>query len=50
MEQFLRYAMAKSGVAFMKKIDIANYIKKAPDAIREPVGVVYPTVPGLYRG
>jgi len=50
MEQFLRYAMAKSGVAFMKKIDIANYIRKAPDAIREPVGVVYPTIPGLYRG
>jgi peptidoglycan/xylan/chitin deacetylase (PgdA/CDA1 family) len=50
LEEVLRYMQQKKGVAFMKKIDIANYIVKAPSAIREPIGVVYPTIPGLYRG
>jgi len=50
LEEVLRYIQQKKGVAFMKKIDIANYIVKAPSAIREPIGVVYPTIPGLYRG
>ena len=48
MEEFLRYALKKSGVSFMKKIDIANYITSAPNAIREPIGAVYPVIPGLY--
>jgi hypothetical protein len=34
----------------MKKVDIANYITSSKDAIREPIGAVYPTIPGLYRG
>ena len=50
MEELLRYMQKKSGVAFMKKVDIANYILKAPNAIREPIGVVYPTIPNIYQG
>lgn len=50
MEEMLRYMQQKPGVAFMRKVDIADYIVKAPNAIREPIGVVYPTIPGLYRG
>ena len=50
MEEALRYMLKQPGVAFMKKVDIANYITRAKDAIREPIGVVYPTIPGLYRG
>ena len=50
IEELLRYTLKKQGVAYMKKIDIANYILTAPNAIREPIGIVYPTIPGLYRG
>lgn len=50
MNELLIYMQKKSGVAFMKKVEIANLITAAKDAIREPVGVVYPTIPGLYRG
>lgn len=49
IEEFLHYTLSKTGVAYMKKIDIANYILAAPNAIREPIGIVYPTIPGLYR-
>jgi hypothetical protein len=45
----LRYTLKKPGVTYMKKIDIANFILAAPDAIREPIGAIYPTIPGLYR-
>jgi peptidoglycan/xylan/chitin deacetylase (PgdA/CDA1 family) len=50
IEEVLRYMQQKQGVAFMKKIDIADYITKTPETIREPIGSVYPTIPGLYRG
>ena len=50
MEELLLYIIRKPGVRFMKKIDIADYILKAPNAIREPIGKVYPTIPGLYQG
>ena len=50
IEELLRYMQTKAGVVFLKKVDIADYILKAPNAIREPIGVVYPTIPGLYRG
>jgi hypothetical protein len=50
IEEMLRYMQKKSGVAFMKKVEIADYILKAPNAIREPVGTVYPTIPDLYQG
>ena len=48
MEELLRYTLKKPGVSYMKKVDIADYILKASNAIREPIGVVYPTIPGLY--
>lgn len=48
MEELLRYTLKKPGVSYMKKVDIADYILKSPNAIREPIGVVYPTIPGLY--
>ena len=50
IEELLRYMQKKSGVAFMKKVEIANYILKAPNAIREPIGVVYPIIPNLFQG
>ena len=50
MEEFMRYVQQKQGVSFMKKTDIADYILKAKNAVREPIGIVYPTIPGLYRG
>lgn len=50
MEEFIGYMQQKQGVSFMEKIDIANYILQAPNAIREPIGTVYPGIPGLYRG
>lgn len=50
MEELLRYMQRKAGVSFLKKVDIADFILQAPNAIREPIGVVYPTIPGLYRG
>lgn len=50
MAETLRYMLKHPGVTFMKKVDIANFITTAKDAIREPVGVVYPTIPELYRG
>ena len=50
MAEALRYMLKHPGVTFMKKVDIANFITNAKDAIREPIGVVYPTIPGLYRG
>ena len=46
----IRYMLQHPGVKFMKKVDIANFIGKAKDVIREPIGAVYPTIPGLYRG
>ena len=49
IEEMLRYTLKKPGVTYMKKIDIANFILAAPDAIREPIGAIYPTIPGLYR-
>ena len=48
MEEFLRYTLKKPGVSYMKKVDIADYILNSPNAIREPIGVVYLTIPGLY--
>ena len=48
MEEFLRYTLKKRGVSYMKKIDIANFILSEPTAIREPIGAVYPVIPGLY--
>ena len=50
MGEFLSYAQQKQGVSFMKKVDIADYILQAPNAIREPIGIVYPFISGLYRG
>jgi hypothetical protein len=50
LEELLTYMQSKPGVKFMRKVDIADYIMKAPDAIKEPIGVVYPSIPGLYRG
>ena len=50
MEEFIVYMQQKQGVSFMKKIDMATYILQAPNAIREPIGTVYPGIPGLYRG
>ena len=50
MAEALRYMLKHPGVTFMKKVDIANYITSSKDAIREPIGAVYPTIPGLYRG
>ena len=47
MEEFLRYTLKKPGVSYMKKVDIADYILNSPNAIREPIGVVYLTIPGL---
>jgi len=50
ISEALRYMLRHAGVAFMKKIDIANYIIATKDVVREPIGVVYPTIPGLYKG
>jgi len=50
MAEAIRYMLKHPGVAFMTKIDIARFITTAKDAIREPIGAVYPTIPGLYRG
>jgi len=50
MEEALRYMLKQPGVTFMKKVEIASFIAGAKDAIREPIGVVYPTIGGLYRG
>lgn len=50
IEELLLYMQKKSGVAFMRKVEIADYILKAPNAIREPIGDVYPIIPNLYQG
>lgn len=50
MREFIFYMQQKQGVVFMKKVDIADFILRSPSAIREPIGVVYPIIPGLYNG
>ena len=50
MAEAFRYMLKHPGVAFMKKVDIANFITTVKDAIREPIGLVYPKIPNLYRG
>ncbi|WLT36933.1 hypothetical protein NON20_12675 [Synechocystis sp. B12] len=49
-EDFLKYVMAKPGVAFMKKIDIANFALNDPNTIREDIQNVYPNVPNFVPG
>lgn len=44
---FLAYVIKKPGVAFMKKIDIANYALTNKNTIREDIKDVYPNVPNF---
>lgn len=49
IEELLRYMLKKPGVSYMKKVDKADNILNSPNAIREPIGVVHLTIPGLYN-
>jgi hypothetical protein len=37
LEDFIQYAQSHSGVAFMRKVDIANYAITSPRTIREGI-------------
>src|SRR5260370_1833928 len=37
LEDFIQYAQSRSGVAFMRKVDIANYAITSPGTVREGI-------------